>query len=853
LLGRYYSGARVNNTNWSAFFVAGTALSVAVSCLLFPNTALAQKKQRAELEEILVTAQRREESAQEVPISVTVFSQDQVSKANITNASDLAAYTPSLSANTNLGSESATFSLRGFSQTIRTAATVATYFAEVVAPRGAIAQPSGDGAGPGYFYDLQNVQVLKGPQGTLFGRNTTGGAVLLVPNRPSDEFEGYMEFSGGDYSAKQQQLVVNLPVSDSFKIRFGIDDNERDGYLNNITGIGADDFANVNYTAYRLGVLWDISDKIENYTVLNYVDSKSNGYVMSLLDCNPDPTAQFYLITGRGCEQDLAEREAQGQNGFYDVASSAKTPLSIIKEKRLINTTTWNAFENVSFKNILAYGHLETVNSSDVWGMNFKETSLTGIDLSPLQSVLGLLGDVVGNLPALSPNRKFAMGGSILKPGTPTASQITWVEELRAEGIAFDGKMVWQTGLYYEDSRPDRVSGGTTATLVYCDLSTLEGDPSQFDCFDPLGGLIGGVLLTDLEYSFLGQAVYGQMTYDVTENVGVTAGLRYTRDESEGEGEKTNYQYLLTVQRAAIVTETNPKVSSEAPTGLLEVDYKPFGDAAMFYAKYVRGYRQGGINMNADPGLDTFGHETIDNYEIGAKTQFGGPVPGRFNIAVFSNDLTDMQIQTGYISPTSGPTTTIVNAGKARVDGVEVEGFFSLADGLNLVLSYSKLDTELLEQLPFNSAIIAEAVTAQTGNFLSGQIAAGTATASVAEGENLPFAADESWVASLSYDLPLSPSLGVINIGATYAYTGNVRVAADGTSPYAVLDDFSILNLNASWESILGTRFDLTVFGTNVTDEEYLTFSSGIYEATSFDNGQVGAPKMLGARLRYSF
>lgn len=138
-----------------------------------PTPAPATKERsRVAVEEIVVTAQRREERAQDVPISITVFSPEQLSNANITTAADLVVYTPSLAANNRFGSDNATFAIRGFTQDLRTTASVGVYFAEVVAPRGQSAQSSGDGAGPGTLFDLQSIQVLKGPQGTLFGRNS---------------------------------------------------------------------------------------------------------------------------------------------------------------------------------------------------------------------------------------------------------------------------------------------------------------------------------------------------------------------------------------------------------------------------------------------------------------------------------------------------------------------------------------------------------------------------------------------------------------------------------------------------------------------------------------------------------
>src|SRR3984893_4268385 len=132
------------------------------------------------LQEIIVTARRVEERLQDVPISISVLNQQQLENRNVVNSQDLAAYVPSLSANTNFGTDNSSFAIRGFVQDIGTAPSVGVYFADVVAPRGASnGIATGDGAGPGSFFELQNVQVLKGPQGTLFGCATTGGLVCL--------------------------------------------------------------------------------------------------------------------------------------------------------------------------------------------------------------------------------------------------------------------------------------------------------------------------------------------------------------------------------------------------------------------------------------------------------------------------------------------------------------------------------------------------------------------------------------------------------------------------------------------------------------------------------------------------
>src|SRR5882757_1443048 len=206
------------------FVAAALASSVAVPAFSqstqTANTAQEAPSQGIELTEVIVTARRVDERLQDVPISITVFNQEQLTNRNVVNSADLAAYTPSLSANNNFGQENSSFAIRGFVQDAGTPPSVGVYFADVVALRGPTqGTQAGDGAGPGSFFDLQNVQVLKGPQGTLFGRNTTGGAVLFVPQKPTSDVEGYIEASGGNYDMKRVQAVLNAPVSDRVRLR----------------------------------------------------------------------------------------------------------------------------------------------------------------------------------------------------------------------------------------------------------------------------------------------------------------------------------------------------------------------------------------------------------------------------------------------------------------------------------------------------------------------------------------------------------------------------------------------------------------------------------------------------------
>ena len=278
--------------------------------------------------DIVVTARRVEERLQDVPISITVYNQQAIADRNIVTASDLGTYTPSLSVNQKYGPEKSTFSIRGFNQDANTSPTVGVYFADVVGVRAQGGTTSGNTVGAGAFTDLQNVQVLKGPQGTLFGRNTTGGAVLLVPNRPTDRLEGWVEGQVGNYDMRRGQAVLNVPLAETFKVRLGVDRMKRDGYLRNHSGIGPDRLADTDFIAARLGIVADLTPDLENYTIFSYSNSKNNNIALRVVGCNNGqfasegyPASPFASF----CNRQLARQDARG-DGWWDVENTEPNP-----------------------------------------------------------------------------------------------------------------------------------------------------------------------------------------------------------------------------------------------------------------------------------------------------------------------------------------------------------------------------------------------------------------------------------------------------------------------------------------------------------------------------------------------
>lgn len=817
------------------------------------------------LPEVIVTARRVEEKLQDVPISITVFNQDQLSKRNVVSATDLANFTPSLSSNNNFGNENTSFAIRGFVQDAGTAPSVGTYFADVVAPRGPTqGTTAGDGVGPGSFFDLQNVQVLKGPQGTLFGRNTTGGAVLLVPKKPTSEFGGYLEDSIGNYDMHRMQGVVNTPLGSSARFRLAFDHQARDGYLNNISGIGPDAFNDVNYDAVRASLVLDLAPNVENYTIASYSKSDTHGSVQKLIACNPagaNPQSQADVGTGLGnffgvfsCGQ-LDREKAQGA-GFYDVEGAADDAVSRITQWQAINTTTWTATDNLTVKNIASYAQFTDLQRSPLFGTNWQVS-----DLSPAYQ-----GIFAGGIPSL-------FTGIFAAPGRKTADQSTYTEEVQLQGMAFDSRLTYQAGVYLEWSDPLSKVGNQSPQLADCI------DVATFNCTDPLGATftalarmqdpahpaqhIGAVNYTVGETTYRDQGVYTQASYAITDQFKVTGGLRYTWDKQTNDAVRrtTIFPVEAAEGTAPITVCTDPgttpngcrnvlSAKSDKPTWMIDFDYKPLQDM-LVYAKYARGYRAGGVFSNAPVDLRTFDPEKVDNYEVGFKTSFDRYVRGTFNVAAFYNNFTDQQLQIGFNARDNAPvspTTGIVNAGKSRIYGAEVESTLMPAKGLTFQVSYTYLNATIRKIDPVSTAD--PNYEASIGN--------------IAKGSPLVLSPKNKLSIAGNYVLPLERSIGQVSLGLNYIYTDKQTtsyvyqnpavLAALGGKNYGVLSSRNLLNGNISWDQIAGTALDLTIFATNLTGEKYYQFVPGLGSLqTGLEFATVGEPRMYGLRLRYSF
>ncbi|HMP57307.1 MAG TPA: TonB-dependent receptor, partial [Novosphingobium sp.] len=701
--------------------------------------------------DIIVTARRFEERLQDVPISITVLSQEQLAARNITNSTELATYTPSLTVNSRYGPDKSSFAIRGFSQDLNTLPTVGVYFAEAVAPRLTSNITSGNGAGVGAMFDLQNVQVLKGPQGTLFGRNTTGGAILLVPRRPTDRLEGYVEGTVGSFDTRRVEAVVNLPLADTFKVRLGVDRHQRDGYIRNRSGIGPSRFGDVDYLAARLSILAEMTPDLENYTVFSWAESDTRGIVTKAAYCNrgtiPGTTGSTASVRALFCGQ--VDRMAN--YGFYEVENSHPNPFIKSRTWQVINTTKWDASDTITIKNIASYGEAREKYAFNLSGDN---TAFPFVHTNP------------------GPNRS-------------QGQQWTFSEELQVQGRSGDGKLNWQVGGYLEHSSPIGSQEQWTSVLSNCtDVYAFKCSP-LFVTSQGRQVPAGSVGVARNNYFYKNYGLYAQATYNFSDQFALTAGIRNTWDRQKVDAENIRVVPGPTGPLAfscsrAVTPAPNPgadllvsgacgigrsfAIRSSDPTWTLDLQYKPNRDI-MVYAKYARGYRGGGLN-EANIGAESWKPETVDNYELGIKTSFNGAVSGYFNLTGFWNEFKDQQASVfipqctaanaGCTAPAFTGINGIQNVGRSRLRGIEADASVLLFDALRLEVGYAYLDAKVTGgSVPFcdNRSFICSAA-----SFLG-------------KGTVLPYAPKHRLTATASYTLPLDEAIGRVSLGATFTHT----------------------------------------------------------------------------------
>lgn len=613
--------------------------------------------------DIIVTARRVAENQQSVPMSLTAISGDQLREQNVTMVSDLARLVPSLNFSTDLNRNNVTFAMRGQRETRTSPGTgggpaVVPYFAE--APSRAI--------GPGQFFDLQNVQVLKGPQGTLFGQNTTGGAILFEPQRPTNKFEGYMMGTVGSYGRLDVEGVVNIPiVDDKLLLRVGGQTLNRNGFTHDV--VSGKDYDDRNAWSARASLLFKPSGFFENYTVGQLVGSRENGPGVVLIAANPNNVFGPFLTPL------LAQQQARG---IRDIALSA---ISRDRTRQLgvINRTTLNFADNLTLTNIFSYTHYQTDSARDDDGT-----------ILPIQDSNGAW-----------------------KPGTWNTDINYLTEELRLSGTLGGGLLKYQVGGYYDHLTPGGVM--TYSQNLQTVATSSQVNSTARSTSKALFGQIG------LD---VGKAV------PALDGLNLTAGYRYTWNTFAFGVTLLAYPGILRPPPAPQAGDAclappgnvypNCGVSGsgkdQGDSFAFGADYK-INRNVMIFANYKKGYKPGGFNptvaaFGGTPSnpLYSFKSETVDTAEIGLKTSWAlEGLRGRFNVTGYSSKYRDIHATVPAIIPPF-TATAIQNAARATIRGVEVEANITFKPWLSIDAGYSYTDAKYdqytvggvdLSRLPF--------------------------------------------------------------------------------------------------------------------------------------------------------
>lgn len=598
------------------------------------------------LEEVVVTARRRQESLQDVPIAITALTDEFMRSNSIENFDQIRHHAPALTiSSAGTGANTPVISLRGqraAESALHLEGAVPMYMADVV-----LTPAAGTNM---IMYDLESVQVLKGPQGTLFGRNSTGGALLFTPKRPGEEFGGYAQLTAGNYDRVGTEFGIDVPVSDKLMFRIAGKTEDRDGYQKNI--LNGEELWDEKSRALRLSVLARPNEKLENLLIVAWDKNDTKG-LQPRLEAHASHLAdQFGDDLERSLARDPMRIESDQPGQYEDV------------ENWFVANTTEYRLGNTTLKNIFGYRKvdLSSVYDGDGSAENFANMALDG------------------------------------RPAYTEAEMYS--NEFQVLGTALEDRLDWIVGAYYWQLKGERFSRSHVNMMAQVAPGTFM--PITFD------NIQGG------EVDNAAWAVFAQSSYKVTDRLGVTAGVRWSWDRRELDLQNNRFWYdnpnptvrgrMCTVQGddGNLLSPDNCskplKDDWNSPTWLLSADYE-LTPGTMVYGSVSTGYRTGGFGIRATT-LDEqrpFDEEKVINYELGLKADWDyRDWSFRTNAAVYHQSFDDIQ-RTVSLPASDGSNafvTMTVNAAEATIKGAELELHASAPFGLDLSLNYAYVDAE---------------------------------------------------------------------------------------------------------------------------------------------------------------
>lgn len=618
-------------------------LGVSVLALAMSSAAHAQEATSgALLEEIIVTAEKREQDLQKVPVAVTAFTAETRSTLGIVNAQDIANFTPGVS----ISDVPNRVSVRGIGRVTNEIGNdpgVANYV-------DGFYTSESDVIGSSDFL-TQRVEILRGPQGTLYGRNSIGGAVNVISKRPTQSLKAEVRVGYESYERSVLQASVSGPITDKIRYRLaavGVDQGE--GYAKNLAGV--DQWSN-DSRYLEAQVEADLTDRLTAWLKVS-----TNAY-----DYRPRPSSQIDGYYTTAFHTGLVANPTYNFSGVnpsrndpYTVSYDFPGHTQLNDNLGVVGQLTWSG-DSVTVKYIGGYNQYDYYQDRD-------------FDQTARKSFLSPLGRVTSSnyVELVEENKKWSS------------------HELNASSNS-DAPVQWIGGLYYYQESLDQPYWITVP------------DVAQFE--RPVGATFANPKRAYYyqrgELDSEAYAAFGQATWAFSETMTLTGGLRYTQDRKSGDESQFQVFYNPDVDPGNTYPVLNQSRhlsdSWSGVTGKLGLDWKPDPET-LAYAVVSTGYKSGGFKLGQlgpDPVVD---EEKISAYEAGFKRRFGGALQA--NLAAFYYDYRDLQVPVTVLVGVV-QQTAFVNAPKARAYGAEAELTYSPIRDLSFRLIYAYLDTEFKE------------------------------------------------------------------------------------------------------------------------------------------------------------
>lgn len=759
-----------------ARLACGVAMAITLTGGLLPDEARAQVDAPAAGEaatddtmEILVTARRREESLQDTPVAISAFSAEMLEDRQIQQTQDLERITPSLqfkpAGQLSGNSASSVVFIRGVGQVDPTAAVdpgVGIYLDEVYLGRAV--------GGAIDFGDIASVEVLRGPQGTLFGRNTIGGAILVRTRQPElGEFSGRARFRVGSDDWYEGFAALNIPIGETVAARISGGFRKRDGYV--IRAFDGLDLGNENRYSLAGSLKWEPSADFDLVVRADYSKQDEHGAPFVFAGINEQAPVAAIVSVAAGCPGATIPFAplAPGDPRF----GAPNVPL--INDARCANDFQARG-------DFVNGGTAAVLSTSEVWGVaatgNIRLTDQASVKL-------------------ITAYRETESRGIRDADNTPFLMITT---DVGSKSQQFSQEVQLQLDF----GKVNAILGGYYFNEVTNERATV---PLSFPPSPPVIAslLAGGPATRDLQISRLetdSVAAFGEVSWEPVQGLELSGGLRYTSDRKTYQGTVFNLfpgtlpdpnplPTLATSQGGPLFIFNRPFTESfSALTGSASVQYR-WSDAISTYASYARSFKSGGFNTryNAPPAGNLpvpFAEEKVTSYEIGAKTNIGRL---RINLAAFQAEYDDIQLIFRQ-----GVVPLLFNAGKARIRGFEAEASLRTSWGLTFDGGLSILDDKIKSITPVPGA-----------------------TATVAPGDDLPFTPDYQANFGLSYAIPLGGATLTPRVDGSY--TSKITFIT-GSIPLIEEDGYFVGN--ASLTLKLDNGIELSGGVTNLFDERYL-------------------------------